>query len=212
MNVRAKRSDLIDITGNTYFRLTVLSYAGDSKWNCKCECGTVKVVQGGHLRNGGTVGCGCFHKTKPLTHGKCYTPEYGSYQGMKDRCYNKNSERYADYGGRGITVCDRWLESFDNFYADMGARSSPRHSLDRIDNNSDYEPNNCRWATNSEQTRNRRIFKNNTSGVVGVSWNKRDKRWAATITANGRQENLGTFIDKEDAIAARKEGELVYHS
>lgn len=84
------------------------------------------------------------------------TPEYRAWKHMKSRCYNPNVEKYSDYGGRGILVCDRWLQSFSNFYEDMGPRPSPYHSIDRMDNNSNYESSNCRWATKSEQAYNRR--------------------------------------------------------
>ena len=88
-------------------------------------------------------------------HGMAETSEYTSWQGMKNRCFNPNYHRYSDWGGRGITVCDRWL-NFENFLADMGTKPSPKHSLDRIDNNADYSPKNCKWSTKAEQDNNKR--------------------------------------------------------
>ena len=93
---------------------------------------------------------------RPITHGMSGTPEYLAWQSMKRRCFNSNHKDYPDWGGRGITVCDRWLNSFENFLADMGSRPTAKHSLDRIDNDSDYSVENCRWATEAEQQNNKR--------------------------------------------------------
>lgn len=137
-------------------------------WECICDCGGSAIVSTDNLRRGNTTSCGCYKKEKTserlLKHGdnrsnNKKTPEYRAWYSMKTRCYNSNIKRYADYGGRGIRVCERWLSSYENFLEDMGRKPSSQHSLDRIDNNLNYEPSNCRWATHSEQNNNKRQYK-----------------------------------------------------
>jgi hypothetical protein len=135
-----------------------------------------------------------------------YGSTYRSWQSMKTRCNNLNFRRY---GGRGITYCDRW-NSFENFLADMGPRP-PGHSLDRINNNGNYEPSNCRWATLSQQAQNRRPWQpgvsrrmDNTSGITGVHFNHRTRKWMARIS----HIYLGSFSTLEEAAAARRAAEL----
>lgn len=119
---------------------------------CRCECGSVEAVRTNQLR--GPDGNRC-KKCSTTTHGLTSSCEYKVWQGMVRRCSNTNERYYHHYGGRGITVCERWRH-FPNFYADMGPRPSSDHSLDRIDNDGHYEPGNCRWATRSQQQRNKR--------------------------------------------------------
>ena len=145
-------------------RLTVVARVKGQLWQCLCSCGNTVTAYGSSLRS--RTSCGCAKKEHQLSgnarrrHGHYInrrpTPERRAYSHMLPRCYNNNFPRYRDWGGRGIVVCDRWRESFDNFIADMGFKPSPKHSLDRIDNNGNYEPSNCRWATPSEQQRNKR--------------------------------------------------------
>lgn len=130
-------------------------------------------------------------------------PEYGIWQGIWTRCRNPKRKDYVHYGARGVTVCDRW-RSFDAFLADMGARPSSRHSVERIDNARGYEPGNCRWATHTEQVRNQRRRHDNTSGVTGITWKEPNKKWQVNIGHQGRQLYVGLFPDLESAIAARK--------
>jgi hypothetical protein len=157
----------IQEVGNSYGRLAVLEFAGTQSGKatflCKCECGTEKVVAGGNLRSGGTQSCGCRQKTSRLQHGhtahSVTTRTYQSWESMKARCSNPNRKEYIHYGGRGITVCERWRNSFENFLADMGERPEGKE-LDRYPNNDgDYEPGNCKWSTRKEQQNNRREYK-----------------------------------------------------
>ena len=128
---------------------------------------------------------------------------------MRSRCNYPKASNYKYYGGKGVRVCGRW-NNFQLFLEDMGEKPTPYHTLDRINPDGDYEPNNCRWATKSEQVRHRRIFLNNKSGYTGVSFIKRVGKFQATIYAGGNNINLGVFSDIKDAISARKRGELIY--
>lgn len=135
-------------------------------------------------------------------HGYSDSPEYRAWCHMKERCNNPTCSIFARYGGRGIRVCKRWDTSFKNFIDDMGPRPSYQHSLDRIDNNGDYLPENCRWATKLEQSINRGMNKNNTSGYKGVSWAKNEKKWNAQITINYKRKSLGYYETAEQAYEA----------
>lgn len=128
----------------------------------KCECGNIKRVRYGLLRSGHTKSCGCYNAAllknnkRTIKHGNSHRDEFLIWNYIKRRCCNINCAAYNDYGGRGITICDRWLYSFDNFFADMGMRPSKKHSIDRYPNtNGNYEPTNCRWATPKQQANNK---------------------------------------------------------
>jgi hypothetical protein len=121
---------------------------------------------------------------------------------MIQRTHKRTGKDHANYVVRGITVCERWLK-FENFLADMGQRPSPKHSIDRRDNDGNYEPGNCQWATATQQARNQRMKKANTSGCQGVSWHKRIKKWGASIRIDGKQCSLGYYDDIAFAQIAR---------
>lgn len=143
-------------------------------WLFKCDCGKEKVILVDNVKSGKSKSCGCLWKEKikgnNTTHGMAGTKTYCSWANMKYRCLNKNRKRYKDYGGRGIIICDRWLNGFTNFYADMG-ECPQNKTLDRKDNNGNYKPNNCRWATSKQQHNNKRTnhlitYKNKTQNVT----------------------------------------------
>lgn len=221
---------LIDMTGKAFGRLTVISRAEDrvtpsgrkiTRWLCSCACGEQSVVYSGSLSRGLTKSCGCYSREKLVEHGKKVnlkhgqnhkgkpTPEYQAWQSMISRCERLTARGYENYGGRGISVCRQWRESFEQFFADMGCRPSDTHSMDRIDVNGNYEPDNCRWATKAMQSRNVRKSIRNSTGVKGVQ--KRGKSgYTATIRANGKSIWLGAFKTVEEAARVRLEAEKEY--
>lgn len=175
--------NLPDLLGKKINMLTVVKCVGADKykkrrWMCICDCGNYKEMAEDTLKRGKGKSCGClkktFLKTSKTTHGMSFKTEYFIWAGMKARCYNHNHIGFSFYGGKGIKVCDRWLNSFSNFYADMGNRPSKNHSLDRYPNkNGNYDPSNCRWATRKEQANNR--INNTYLEINGIK--KTTKEW-----------------------------------
>lgn len=140
-----------------------------------------------------------------LIHGKYYEPEYRVWSNMMKRCYDPRFSKW--YGS--VEVCPQWRASYDAFLAHVGRKPSPRHSLDRIDPAGDYKPGNVRWASRAVQARNTKVHITTKTGVRGVSWSKSKNKWRAAIYVDNRQKHLGYFNSFDEAVAARKSGEIL---
>ena len=160
-----KAHNFDDKTGKRFGKLTAIKYLGKSMWLCRCDCGNEKVVFGGSLNYGSSHSCGCLGTEARIKHGKSNTRLYGVWSSMKQRCDNPNCDEYRNYGERGIKVCDEWHDDFDAFYRwaiDNGYNpDAPKGTctIDRIDNDRGYSPDNCRWVNMSVQNINRRRYK-----------------------------------------------------
>lgn len=189
-----------DHSGKRFGKLTALrledrSDGGRTKWICQCDCGNVTSALTINLLRGFTKSCGCGWKK----HGMSSTAEYHIWSSMKQRCTDPTVAAYQHYGGRGINVHPSWAESFETFYADMGPRPSPGHSLDRRDVNGHYEPGNCRWATTVEQANNRRNNRNLTfedETKTLTEWSRQLKIGHTTLAAR-----LDSGMSVEQAFA-----------
>lgn len=156
-----------EMTGNRYGKHTVIGEPDEKHYVlCRCDCGTVKKIYKWSLLRGMSKSCGC----NRVKHGRADTSLYIIWSRMKERCLNPNHIHFHNYGGRGITVCEKWLHDFQAFSDDVGTRPSPRHQIDRIDNEGNYEPGNVKWSTIKEQANN--------------------KRGCVTLTHNGQTKNI----------------------
>lgn len=172
-----------DLSGQKFGRWTAIDGFVVGKrtfWNCVCDCGTARAVSASSLKTGDSKSCGCLNNevrlARSTTHGMSRTPTYICWCAVIARCGRANGDPLGLYFARGITVCERWRSSFENFLADMGERPSLSHSIDRINNDGNYEPGNCRWATRKQQSRNRRSSK--------------------TITHNGRTLTIAAWAEE----------------
>jgi hypothetical protein len=202
-----------ELTGRRFGRLVVIEHAGSSRqgarlWRCNCDCGKEVIIRADNLRN--AKSCGCTRGRGP-THGHAQngrrTATYNAWKDMLTRCNCKTNKRYADYGGRGIQVCERW-QKFTNFLADMGKRPDGM-SLDRINNSLGYSPHNCRWATRSEQQRNRRgnhILEHDGEKQCVAAWAERLSMKESTIKTRLRR---GWTVDKALTPPTAKRGDPI---
>lgn len=204
----------LELTGQRFGKLVVIEYAGMDKhsrtlWKCRCDCGKEVIEIGTLLNKGRQNSCGCMKGR--YRHGLTHTRLYNAYDNMIKRCYDKRIISYPYYGGRGIKVCDEWLDKKsgrDSFFAwAIQNGYSDDLTLDRIDHEGNYEPDNCRWADRHTQVLNRRVSKSKL-GVRGVY--ERDGRYVASIRPNGKLIHLGTYDTIAQAKAARQDAELEY--
>ena len=192
--------------------LGMISPTKDSKYKArygryKCGfCGTEFRANTQNILRGKTRSCGCYHKRRASeatkTHGLGYTRLYGIWGTIKARVLSPKHKRYSDYGGRGITICEEWLDIHNFYNWAMSNGYSEELSIDRIDNNGSYCPENCRWATQKIQSRNTRIYKNNTSGFKGVSYHKGTNKYIARINIDKKKIHLGYYKTAVEAAKA----------
>lgn len=196
-NAVASKPFRFDLTGMRFVNLTAVRYLGRASvdspgWLCRCDCGSEVILEGYLLRSGISKSCGCRRIKSVTKHGMHRSLEYKTWSGMKSRCHNPKDHGYPDYGGRGIVVCDRWRYSFTNFFKDMGVKPSAKHSIERKNNNGNYEPGNCVWATWQDQQNNRRSSRIITLGgesLTVAEWAR--KNGMAYVTLESRIQHQG---------------------
>ncbi|MGX0433104.1 AP2 domain-containing protein [Staphylococcus hominis] len=198
----------MEIVGKTFNHLTVVEYAGKNKhkkklYKCKCNnCGNEKIMVGTSVKNGYSKSCGCLIiQNQKRKHGMAGTPIYRKWKNIKGRCFNPNTSNYKWYGGRGITMCQKWKDDFSEFYKDVGNIPFEGAELDRIDNNGNYEPNNVRWVDHRTNSNNRRKYHNKT-GYTGVTYKPNSDKYQAQLYKNKKFIYLGLFDTPEEAYKA----------
>ena len=212
-------SKKIEMIEKKFEKLLVVKESGKDKrgkllYECKCDCSNISIVLGEHLRSGHSKSCGCLKsqlsKEKATTHGMSKTTTYKSWCHVLERCNNLKDKAYFDYGGRGIKVCKRWLK-FENFFEDMGIKPKG-YTIERIDNSLGYFKENCKYATPLEQSRNKRVYKTNKTGISGIYLDKRNQKYQVSIGVNHKQFYIGIFQTLKESTIARKKAERKYWS
>lgn len=205
------REKMIDMTGKRYGRLVAIEFLHKTDkreyfWLFQCDCGNQKKINGNSVRKGVTKSCGCLSKetvrNRCRTHGMSKTNIYHVWNNMMGRCFNKNDPSYKNYGARGITVSERWLV-FENFLEDMG-HPPDSLSIDRIDNESGYSKENCRWTDISTQNTNKRPWKESSTGIRNISFSERDGLYEVGIKRHGKRYRKH-FKELKDAIQWKEE-------
>lgn len=198
----------IDLSGKKFGYLTIISEGdrdndGNIKWNCLCDCGNTTQVRSNLLRRGTTVSCGCYQRKQAglinRKHGLYKHPLYLVHAKMKARCYDPKQAGYYRYGGRGITICQRWLSSFEDFYEDVVVGYEKGLQLDRINNNGNYEPDNVRWVTPQQNGFNKGAETTSSSKYKGVSWCNSRNNWVVQISRKGKKKTSKRFESEVDA-------------
>lgn len=209
-----------DLMGRKFTRLTVIRQVEDyvsisgktrnSKWLCKCDCGNVKEIRVDYLKNEQTKSCGCLQRerasTASTTHGQSKNILYRTWANIKTRCYNPKSTKYEYWGGRGIIVCDEWKNSAETFIEWCLANGYKKGlQIDRVDNNDNYKPSNCKFVNSQENNLNKRVYDNNTSGYTGLYFIKVTQKWQVVIKNNKKSYYLGCYVTKKEALQVRSD-------